>query len=114
MKYFDVVDGTLEVIRPWPKKLTKKRALQLSIMKWKTLVDAFEAKVIVLSDGAEGTCALCQLYISNWGCDGCPISDYVGLSGCEGTPYVDIYDNPQLELDFLKEVYLDNYGEEYP
>ncbi len=111
MKYFEVIDGRLKRIRPWPKKLTKKRALQLSIRKWELFV---ESKDDVLNEGADSTCALCQLYIDKYCCGGCPIAEYVGDANCGSTPYEDRYDNPQLELDFLKEVYLDKYGEEYP
>lgn len=114
MKYFEVVNGRLVKIRPWPKRLTKKRALQLSIRKWKALVDAGFLYLADAEDGSYLTCALCYLYIDS-DCSGCPIADYVDDTGCDGTPYETRQgENPQKELDFLKEVYLDKYGEEYP
>ena len=113
MKYFDVIDGRFEIIRPWPKSLTKKRALQLSIRKWEVYVE-FHRPGEYFADGAGETCALCQLYAEDFYCKGCPVAEYVDDHGCLGTPYAKRFSDPKLELDFLKEVYLDKYGEGYP
>ncbi|KKN47681.1 hypothetical protein LCGC14_0660040 [marine sediment metagenome] len=114
MRYFQVVNGRVNRIRPWPKTLTKKRALQLSIRKWKTVVEDFSV-LTADEDGGWMTCALCHLYIENDRCSGCPVAEHVNDEGCNSTPYVNRHENnPQEELDFLKEVYLNKYGEEYP
>lgn len=64
----------------------------------KTLIDLCiqHAKLCVrhanpqLDDGAEDTCALCQVYRydNDVACQGCPISGITGRQYCEGTPYV--------------------------
>lgn len=116
MKYFKVMNGKLVTIRPWPKRLTKKRALELSIRKWEAVVETGWQNLAKNKDGGWKTCALCCLYIEQDPvCFGCPVAEHVDRTGCRGTPYELRYeDGPQLELDFLKKVYLDKYGETYP
>ncbi|KKK77396.1 hypothetical protein LCGC14_2854060 [marine sediment metagenome] len=119
MKYFEVndTDGDpyLDLVREWPQKLTKERALQLSIRKWEFIVDA-GAK---FPDDGGLTCALCELYAEIPNCMGCPVAEFVEQPGCIGTPYGNYMRGYTLEaatkeLAFLKEVYLAKYGEEYP
>ena len=108
MKYFEKAGRGLIRTRHWPKKLTKKRALQLSIRKWEAIV---EYEISHYLSGGDVTCALCSLYDGE-DCEGCLIAEYTGNSNCQDTPYYD--GDPKAELAFLKEVYLDKYGEEYP
>ena len=74
-------------------------AVERSIVKWKD-------NALLLDDGAKGVerpsarpkfsagdCPLCNLYnscfnINNKRCDGCPIQEKSGQSGCNDTPYV--------------------------
>lgn len=67
-------------------KLTKKRAMELSIAKWEMV-----ARKMIDSPRNNDkynlvkSCALCSLYISNV-CKDCPVSQYTKATGCEGTP----------------------------
>ena len=56
-------------------------ALKGSITKWK--------KIVAETGVDDGTtnCPLCQMFFDR-GCLGCPVSRKVGLSNCEGTPWV--------------------------
>ncbi len=115
MAYFEIVNNRLVRIRDWPKRLTKKRALQLSIRKWE-----FLAKNKDVEDGGSRTCALCFLHSNDYPdivCVGCPIFNYTGFDLCFGTPYIENScdeDYEELELAFLKKVYLDKYDENCP
>lgn len=89
------------------------RALLKSIEHWTRLATANRKPNEALGPH---DCALCKLFWSNINCDGCPIKEHTGASGCAFTPYgnaeeaADSYglDSPeflaaaQVELDFLK------------
>lgn len=59
------------------------KALKGSIAKWEAIVAGTER------DDGPDNCPLCQLFNKHpFGeCDGCPVAESVGLSGCDGTPY---------------------------
>lgn len=81
-----------------PETLT---ALRGSIAKWEAIVNGTG------QDKGTKNCPLCQMFFNVTGnCDGCPVKESSGQSGCDGTPY-DHYDRdmPEIaeeELEFLK------------
>ena len=94
----------------------QKKALRGSIRKWTKIVNGTG------SDEGQDNCQCCKKWAENTFCDGCPIKEFTGLSGCEGTPY-DLYedwvgsdlfyykeDAAMAELNFLKAVYLAGGG----
>ena len=100
LDYFaiDSVDGELILNKPFPKRMSQKRALELSIAKWHLMV---ENKLTY--DGEAYTCALCQ---RNDDCLRCPVG------GCAGTPYG--WDRGmrrnRAELKFLQDLHTELYG----
>lgn len=66
------------------------QALRGSIAKWQKVVDGTGPEM-----GARN-CPLCQMFITEPDCGGCPVALRTGLSGCRGTPYDTWAD---LELD---------------
>ena len=95
------------------------QALNDSIKHWQENRDATTPSQVSVG---WRSCALCLLFISS-NCQGCPVADYLGTTGCEGSPYDDAVDyyndeikyNPandclndvwrelcQKEIDFLK------------
>ncbi|MCK4961080.1 MAG: hypothetical protein KAS19_01290 [Anaerolineales bacterium] len=98
--------------RQFPTKHIHK-AFQYSIAKWtviRELLERLERDVDLYDCGEDETCALCKMC---FGCNGCPIALYVDNTGCEGTPYLDWWDddiknrleNTKKELAFLQKVY---------
>ena len=69
--------------------LTKRQAIEVSIVKWEQLVDLCSQGKLV-DDGGIQTCGLCALYFYGHmhECEECPIKN-VGHMGCTGTPYKD-------------------------
>lgn len=65
-------------------------ATRLAIEKWELVRDGADITV------GMSTCALC--YKHKGRCDDCPISDYTGKTGCNGTP-IDGYDDDEDETD---------------
>lgn len=68
-----------------------KTPLEVTIMKWESLVDAlscdvqfFIGKGLLL--GSAGNCALCYVH-NNFVCDDCPVSEHTGRPLCLDTPY---------------------------
>ena len=55
--------------------------LEESIAHWERIRDGKEPELGVAN------CALCKSFISG-GCVGCPVREFSGKPGCEGTPYV--------------------------
>ena len=106
VKLFELVDGIVTRVSDWPKDET---ALELSIQKWEFIVECIKSGQAVKSDGSSnGTCALCADF-SMLGCNGCPVKEAIGNSGCIDTPYNDWYpphpislDIAEAELEFLK------------
>lgn len=86
--------------------------LQGSIKKWEDIVAGTG------EDRGSQNCPLCQEFLDNVDCDGCPVAQRAGIGHCENTPYWAFYDaagglykkadTPELkalarvELDFLK------------
>lgn len=77
-------------------KMTKKQALELSIQKWKKIVEHLEANpqlTYIMRDGNIETCALCSKFYEGAGPDGpdfckkCPVYENTGKRFCSGTPY---------------------------
>ena len=86
---FSVKDGRLIRTGEWPEEMTQAQALELSIEKWKAIVEYCEkaggAESVL--DGGCVTCGLCQLYI-HARCADCPVFR-VAFHNCSGTPYDD-------------------------
>jgi hypothetical protein len=66
-----------------PKTL---KALRGSIAKWRAIVDGTG------TDRGPANCPLCQMFLvrrdlTSQNCDGCPVYQETGLTGCEKTPY---------------------------
>ena len=59
-----------------------KEALQKSIEHWKRMRDNPSKDEV---PGPE-TCALCEKFYG-LECEGCPVAEYTGESGCDDTPY---------------------------
>ncbi len=57
-------------------------ALRGSIAKWQAIVDSVDA-----SDQGAHNCPLCDLFFCAGECEGCPVSEFTGISGCGMTPY---------------------------
>jgi hypothetical protein len=61
-----------------------KEALEKCIEKYDR---ASKGKSISLGPSS---CALCKIFHSFYGCDGCPVKERTGLDYCENTPYLNI------------------------
>lgn len=59
-----------------------EEALEKSIAKWESIVEGTGM------DAARENCALCELFNTGNGCDGCPVYENTGENYCEGTPYI--------------------------
>lgn len=57
------------------------KALEGSIKKWEKIVAGKGC------DRGSNNCPLCKMFIRNQFCDGCPVANYTGKDGCQGTPY---------------------------
>lgn len=108
-----------------PSVFSKKRALELSILKWQTIVDFVRGRklesFVLYEDGAD-TCALCAKY-QKYECVGCPVSKETGWPFCRDTAYVVASRTlkstanggikgveAQRELSFLKRLYRKLYS----
>ena len=58
------------------------KALKASIVKWQQITAGRG------NDAGSKNCALCHLFFSKDGCEGCPVSESTGLGICLGSPYV--------------------------
>lgn len=69
-------------------------ALKGSIAKWEAIVAGTG------TDEGPGNCPLCQMFIDNFKCSGCPVAQAVNDHGCGSTPY-DLYSqaDEEWELD---------------
>ena len=89
-KVFVIEGGRLVLRKPFPKRLSDRRRLELSIEKW-AVIEAYHQNTETSSAHLDGidssTCALCAKYAKNMGCAGCPVSAYTGENDCSGTPY---------------------------
>ena len=67
------------------KTLSPNRiALNSSIAHWNRLATGNSGE---LENTGPKDCSLCVKYYRNNACVGCPIEDYTGFSGCQGSPY---------------------------
>ena len=71
-----------------------------SIHKWERIVDRLDV------DRGSDNCVLCQKYYygSRYKgiiCDGCPISEFIGISECRYTPYVDWLHSQPISSSFI-------------
>lgn len=88
----------------------QKKALRGSIRKWQRIVNGTG-----IDDGTEN-CACCKKWNHHGNrCVGCPIFQFTGRRGCEGTPYNLNYHGEDIdkdisELNFLRAVYLAGGG----
>ena len=89
-----------------------RTALEGSIAKWEAIVAGTG------TDEGIDNCPLCQVFFyeqdaSGELCEGCPVKEKTGQTGCEGSPYEDWREIPyiygdeakrlaQAELDFLR------------
>ena len=71
------------------------KALKDSIAHWKENAAAIPSSNVKISASA---CALCQLFVANLHCAGCPVSERTGQAGCGGTPWVPARDALRLGL----------------
>lgn len=93
----------------------------LSVAKWETIVEGYDAGAARIFDGAWRTCAFCRRFSDEEeypSCLGCPIGAYTEQPQCWGTPYWDyrrelaepdatpeaLKAAAQEELEFVKEV----------
>lgn len=56
-------------------------ALKGSIAKWEAIVEGAGA------DEGQNNCPLCEEFALIHDCEGCPVAERVGTTGCVGTPY---------------------------
>ena len=99
---FKVVNGVVVRGKDYPKKITKKNALALSVAKWKFMVTQKEP---LPDDGGADTCALCHAYQDDCStCTVCPVKQKTGHGLCWGSPYIDAFDllGAKAELAFLQ------------
>ena len=101
--------GWLTINTHVSKRMSPKRLLKLSILKWKTIV-AFMEKYPEreIRDGGKESCACCLVYFDRY-CEGCPIYDFTGHTCCDWTPYHEFnqfptLENAQKEVKFLEKV----------
>ena len=103
-------NGLVKLKKPFPQKMTLKKAKSLSIEKHEFTLSEVLSGNKVLTCGTNTTCALCYKYdlleIGEAACRKCPIGKITGLPYCNGSPYNKIdYHKPetiQAEIDFLK------------
>lgn len=103
-------DGVIELKKPFPKRMTWKKALELSIQKWEFILSEVEEENDVYANGAGNTCALCCKagHVTTMDCGLCPVYKRTGEHACGETPYVRAItgdyqiEDVQVELDFLK------------
>ncbi len=115
MKYFEIsgnphnTNPYVDLIKEFPRTMKRKRALELSILKWETIVNYLKINKDEVIYNDSDTCALCTLYV---GCLRCPVALAVREEGCYGTPWkelANLYD-AQAELGFLKEIWNNLYS----
>jgi len=66
---------------------TVSELLEESIAHWKKNVEATNPEEASITSSS---CALCEKFIrttQDKRCEGCPVSEFTGLSGCSDTPY---------------------------
>jgi hypothetical protein len=61
-------------------------ALELSIAHWERNVAAETLEEVRIGSVA---CALCRMFLSSDGCEGCPVEASTGESNCDMSPYRD-------------------------
>lgn len=116
MSNFRIQNNLVEFVGDEPT--TNAQAKDISIESWKLKLNHLEQGHILFPFSTHGSvCGYCILYFAaNDSCEGCPVLNETGLSGCGGTPcegYLDeIYhgqsDIPtliryaQAEIEFLE------------
>ena len=106
---FENDDGEIGLTKPFAKRMTWAKALELSIQKWEFILSEVENNNSVKEDGGDETCALCyRKDLPGWQhCTSkCPVGKGTGSYGCNNTPYknVDFEVTKTIiaEVDFLK------------
>ena len=98
--------GFIRLAKPFPKRMTWKKALELSIKKWEFILSERKAGNHIHGNGVCDTCALCHR--ANSSCGDCPVYKKTGFSQCRKTPYTRAVasryavEDVQAEIDFLK------------
>lgn len=98
-------NGVVKLLKPFPKRMTWKRALELSIKKWEFILLEIMNENRVSVCGGSDTCALC--YRADDRCLKCPIGKKVNNS-CHATPWENVItsgftkETIEAEIDFLK------------
>lgn len=67
--------GTIELTKPFPKRISEKRAFDLVIEKAELMLSELEAGNDMASHGLEETCGLCHKWkeLDGRGCSACPL-----------------------------------------
>ena len=104
MKYIND-GGNIRATKRFPKRMTWKKALELSIEGWGFAYrEVSEGRHVI----DKNDCALCDRSnrLNLTSCGNCPVAKAVGEDGCWNTPYGDVeFDEPKTvkaELGFLK------------
>ena len=104
---------TKEPLRPE----SAEEALEMSIVKWQTIVEYMKKHNSIPLCGKGETCSLCQTAVS---CRGCPVYEKTEVKQCLGTPYDDwtgasdfeaALAAAEAELEFLKGILSDSRTE---
>lgn len=91
-KHFTLESGLLVYDRSIFDNITREQALDLAIEKWELIAD--HAGEVDNFGGR--SCALCRLYYRDEEddtCEGCPVWEKTGRSGCDGTPFEQYLEN---------------------
>ena len=113
MQRFKNEDGQIRLKRPFPKRMSWAKALELSIQKWEFVLEELDAERRANTTWPidECLCALCEKSYRMeglWCNSQCPVSEKTYQILCRGTPYPDIdISSPDIidvvdEIDFLK------------
>jgi len=74
--------------------------VEISIQKWERIVNGFDV------DRGTDNCELCKKYFygdihDGIVCDGCPIDEFVGISECRKTPYINWLHSQPIGSSFI-------------
>lgn len=111
-------DGDIELKYDGDRPTTMSEGMDISIVKWKTIIEYIKTNNVLPLCGAMDTCGLCMMYHQD-SCNGCPIAEKTGYTFCQNTPHEEWedIDNPGLvkdglevatkELEFLQQIKYD-------